>query len=143
MKRRLITAVIALFPSAYLSLIGAYSLNLLFTKQYSGWTFNPFIALSIWNMPKARSLFFLFYALCILGIAWMVLGREYVKYKSDMYQVTPDIKIPRPEGQGQYGTAWWLDPKKFRRAFGTVKIDAKSDLITNLMEHGYDDLKEE
>jgi hypothetical protein len=142
MKRRLITAAIALVPSIYLSLIGAYNLHFLLTG-HPNWTPNPIIALAILGIPKAQTLFLLLFAMFLLGIAWMVFGREYIKYRSDMYQVTPDIKIPRPEGQGQYGTAWWLDPKKFDQTFATAKIDTKSELITSLINSGYDDLKED
>ena len=72
----------------------------------------------------------------------MLFSRSYIKYKSDMQYVTPDIQTPKAEGQGQYGTAHWLQPGDFDKAFYPVEIDAHSSLIWSLVEHGQDDLKE-
>lgn len=34
-------------------------------------------------------------------------------YKSKLYEVTPDIKIPYPvKGQTQFGSSWWLTKNK-------------------------------
>ncbi|MBO5183838.1 MAG: type IV secretory system conjugative DNA transfer family protein [Bacilli bacterium] len=31
--------------------------------------------------------------------------------------MTPKIKVPKPVGQGQYGTGWWLDKRDYNKVF--------------------------
>ncbi len=138
MKKRLITAVVTALLGLCLSLIGAYNMHLALSRL-GGFTFNPLTAMAVFQIPKARAIFLLLYAFVLLAIFWMIAGRSYIKYKSDMYEVTPNIKIPKPEGQGQYGTSWFLDPKKYDQAYAVAAIDEDSELIRDLMAHGYDD----
>lgn len=44
-------------------------------------------------------------------------------YHSEQVELTPKIKVPKPVGQGQYGTGWWLNKKDFRRVFKCNIID--------------------
>lgn len=137
MKKRMIAASITTAIGLYLSLIGAYNMHLALSRL-SGFTLNPLSALAIFQIPKARIIFLLLFAFILLGVVWMVAGRSYIKYKSDMYEVTPTIKIPKPEGQGQYGTSWFLDPKKYDKAYAVTLMDTDSELIQDLITHSYD-----
>lgn len=71
----------------------------------------------------------------------MLVMQNYIKYKSDMQSITPDIATPKAEGQGQYGTASWLDSRQYSGAFSAVKIDKQSLLIRELISMGDEDLK--
>lgn len=44
-------------------------------------------------------------------------------YYSEQVELTPKIKVPKPIGQGQYGTGWWLNKKDFNKVFGCNVID--------------------
>lgn len=44
-------------------------------------------------------------------------------YYSEQVELTPKIKVPKPVGQGQYGTGWWLNKKDFGKVFKCNIID--------------------
>lgn len=44
-------------------------------------------------------------------------------YYSEQVELTPKVKVPKPVGQGQYGTGWWLDKKDFDKVFKCNIID--------------------
>lgn len=44
-------------------------------------------------------------------------------YHSEQVELTPKIKVPRPVGQGQYGTGWWLHKKDYNKVFKCNIID--------------------
>ena len=44
-------------------------------------------------------------------------------YHSEQIELTPKIKVPKPVGQGQYGTGWWLNKKDFGKVFKCNIID--------------------
>ena len=44
-------------------------------------------------------------------------------YHSEQVELTPKIKVPKPVGQGQYGTGWWLNRKDYNKVFKCNVID--------------------
>lgn len=44
-------------------------------------------------------------------------------YHSKQIELTPKIKVPKPVGEGQYGTGWWLDKKDFGKVFKCNVLD--------------------
>lgn len=44
-------------------------------------------------------------------------------YHSEQVELTPKIKVPKPVGQGQYGTGWWLNKKDYEKVFACNEID--------------------
>lgn len=44
-------------------------------------------------------------------------------YYSEQVELTPKIKVPKPVGQGQYGTGWWLNKKDYSKVFNCNLID--------------------
>lgn len=65
------------------------------------------------------------------------------EYKSEMQEVIPGLlETPKAAGQGQYGTAKWLQPEQFPTAFHAVLLDRNAPLLKELIEHGMDDLLE-
>lgn len=123
------------------ALIGAYNLHWLLLGCPDAYTLDPMTALSGLNIRTVLLFFLIFTAAGATLVFYMLFSRSYIKYKSDMQHVTPDIQTPKAEGQGQYGTARWLQPGDFGDAFHLVVVDAHSDLIRLLMEHGQDDLR--
>lgn len=45
-------------------------------------------------------------------------------YYSDQVELTSKIKVPKPVGQGQYGTGWWLNKKDYDKVFKYNIIDS-------------------
>ena len=44
-------------------------------------------------------------------------------YHSEQIELTPKIKVPKPVGDGQYGTGWWLNKKDFGKVFKCNVLD--------------------
>ncbi len=63
-------------------------------------------------------------------------------YQSDLIKVTPDISIPVPAGQKQFGSARFMTEKEKLKAFPICTLNKNDKLINYLMKHGYDDLYE-
>ncbi len=57
-------------------------------------------------------------------------------YYSEQIELTPKIKVPKPVGQGQYGTSWWLDKKNYNSVFGCNIIDKNKEYNTQCFESG-------
>lgn len=38
-------------------------------------------------------------------------------YHSDKIKITDKIEVPKPVGEGQHGTSWWLDKKDYNKIF--------------------------
>ncbi len=82
------------------------------------------------------STFQFFVLLC--GVAYYI--SNFRPYQSDLYEVTPLIKIPKPSGQFQHGSAWWLSEKEKEEKVKTFILDSNDELIDELLSSGYDDL---
>lgn len=70
------------------------------------------------------SLSLIFSVLILLGIYALVLT-DTKTYKSELMEITPDIHIPVPAGQGQYGTARFLKKSEFDTTFNFCIINKK------------------
>lgn len=127
----LVLAVAALYcgynADAFLSGTRAFSMNFIIVLH------------GIFEIPKARAFALLLVAADALFIGFIMVMQEYIKYKSDMRQVTPDIETPEAAGQGQYGTARWLEQSQYSERFDTVQIDVTSSVVRELIAHGYDE----
>lgn len=58
-------------------------------------------------------------------------------YKTDVYEVTKDIKIPVPVGdkQTQQGSSWWLDKKDFETTFNSNNINPTNPTIKKILHN--------
>ena len=109
MKKRLIAGGLALLFFLWLSLVISSNFGLLLTGRRADCTLLPVGMLTTLLADSRGSKLFLLLALgSILLVLWMLFGHSYLNYKSDMYEVVPGFSIPRPEGQGQHGTAWFM-----------------------------------
>ena len=50
-------------------------------------------------------------------------------HKTDLITITPDIKTPAPAGQGQHGSAKWLQEKDFKKVYDSCVIDVNTESI--------------
>lgn len=132
-KRRIIALAVIFAAGVLLAALGAYNANELFGGggEYSA---NIILALKGLGSERARVLFFAFVGFVVLGIFAIVYASNSVNYKSDMYRVTPDIEIPYPAGQGQYGTSWFISEKELGRFFTKITVDEDSTVIRELLK---------
>lgn len=57
-------------------------------------------------------------------------------YHSEQVELTPKIKVPKPVGQGQYGTGWWLNKKEYNKVFKCNIIDRNNPYTEVAFESG-------
>lgn len=76
------------------------------------------------NNEQIRMFTIFFFVLLLLGIITLLVGGK-SSFKVDMIEITPEIHTPVPVGQGQHGTAKWLNKKDFDKVFDSVIIDSK------------------
>ena len=136
MKRRLIAAGICFVFLLLLSIACAGNLDFLLTQGQTACTLQPVLLLKqILATPRALLLTLLFAAAGLLFVLWGLFGNSYLNYRSNMYEVVPGFKIPRPAGQGQFGTAWWLDPREYSKCFATAEAPLALPLNQDLAQY--------
>lgn len=122
-RRRIIAAVISMLFFLFLALEIAGNVDLLLTGGEN--TPHPLRLISrLITSHRALLLFLILTVASALLIFWAMWGRSYLNYRSDMYEVVPGFSIPKPEGQGQYGTAWFLPKNEYDSAFASTRIEA-------------------
>jgi len=57
-------------------------------------------------------------------------------YHSEQVELTPKIKVPKPVGDGQYGTSWWLNKKEYDKVFDCNVIDRNELYQTSSLKTG-------
>lgn len=57
-------------------------------------------------------------------------------YHSEKIKLTDKIEVPAPAGDGQYGTAWWLQKKDYDRVFKYNIIDKNKDYKESCFKSG-------
>lgn len=76
------------------------------------------------NNEQIRMFTIFFFVILLLGIITLLVGGK-SSFKVDMIEITTEIHTPVPVGQGQHGTAKWLNKKDFDKVFDSVIIDSK------------------
>lgn len=144
MKKRWLIALTAFALAAGVVLPPlAADADYFFTKRYDLLTWMPSAGwVVILEGGKPLWFYLLLCALTALLILWVMLTGSYLNYRSDMQQITPDIQTPRAAGQGQFGTARWLDPKEITRFFGVWRVPQKDPAFQALLAAGEKDREE-
>lgn len=92
----------------------------------------------IGNVLSQKKLGQLFWALegivVLLTVVYYVCAQR--SYQADTYKVTDKITIPKPYGQGQHGTAWFMSKKERAKAFERVTISAADPVVQKLLKNG-------
>ena len=132
-KRRYIAAAISMAFLTLASMEISGNVDLLLTGGRC--TANPIsVTAHLLREPRALKLFLILVIASALLIFWAMYGKSYLNYRSDMYEVVPGFSIPRPEGQGQHGTAWFLPKNEFDHVFASAPTSGVPDLSESLRE---------
>ncbi len=100
------------------------------------------IILYVASSSNARKLFLLAAVGILMAVIVLILT-DSKDYQSQQIIVTPDITTPVPAGQGQCGTARWLDKKNFDKAFSHFTLDSTSELMQLIAEASLNDIYNE
>lgn len=120
---RIIATAIMTLIMLYLSLVFSVNLDLFLSQKQEVFLFSiPVLIVQIFSLPMAKKFFMLFAAAGTTGILYILFAQSYIKYRSDVVEITPEITIPQGIGEGQYGSAWFLDKKDFSQKFYSVHI---------------------
>ncbi|SFR77572.1 VirD4-like conjugal transfer protein, CD1115 family [Anaeromicropila populeti] len=88
--------------------------------------------------PNAAKLYGLSFSIGIF-LSTMSLFWNRQNYKSEQIRVTNRISTPAPAGEGQCGTARWLDKSEFKTSFEHFELDLLP--FEQWMKHNLDDIK--
>lgn len=97
-------------------------------------SFSPSTILNALTTNSNVMKFFILFSIVMLCVLfYIVFASMFFNYKSKMLYITPDISIPAPVGQGQYGTARFLQKKAYDNAFGSVAVTSTDHRIVQLV----------
>lgn len=134
-KQRYFAASVVFLCLAFLMLELAGNVHLLLSVGTSSVTLNPLLlARLLLSSRKALMMYLLLLGFAALFVWWGLFGRSYLNYHSKMFEVVPGFEIPMPEGQGQHGTAWWLEAQEFDKHFASIDTSAPVPLPANLQQ---------
>lgn len=135
MKRRIIAGIIVLVVLWIAAVPIAYDLDALLSQRYD-YVWNPIWAfLLVLRNDKALKMLLLLLGVMTLAVIACLTAGSNVTVRTGMQQITPDISIPKADGQGQFGTARFLSKKKYEKTFTAYKLP-KDGLYQNLIEEG-------
>lgn len=119
-----------------------YAIDLILTGQIldsEALDLSYFTALHVVRTKEAcRMLLFCFEGILLLLIIYYVMNYQ-KNIRSELYKVTDDLSIPVPCGEGQYGNAWFLEKKMYKKIYALHIIDPKTQLIRMLIKEGLKD----
>lgn len=140
MKRRLIAAGIVLALLWILVIPVSYNLDALLSQRYD-FLWNPIRALPlVLGNEKARSFLLLLMGAALLAVAACLAAGSHVYTHSGTRRITPDIEIPEAAGQGQFGTARFLEKRKYKKAFTACELP-EDGLYAELLKEGKKDAR--
>lgn len=148
-RTKLTMIIISVCLSAILSTIIAYVLMEIFLRTpLNLLNFNISNMLgTVFTDPDGIKMFviiLLAFMILILSTAFKLFKLN--DYKSKLYEVTPDIKIPYPvKGQTQFGSAWWLTQKQVdnQKEFYKNTFDPENPTIHRLLKMADEQRKKE
>lgn len=132
--------VLFLFLSAFVSAVVSNVLvSAINGDLHNAFSYQAFIK-SIVSDGRHRFMFLILTFLLTIALITMVFFKISAKHeKTGMITVTPDIKIPAPAGQGQYGSARFSTQEEQKRQYTEIKIDSTHPVIRQLIEEGKKD----
>ncbi|MBR1455465.1 MAG: type IV secretory system conjugative DNA transfer family protein, partial [Lachnospiraceae bacterium] len=91
--------------------------------------------LSILGNPSfQRAMYVAFFIFFVAVMIYIKFSNRMTRYKSNMIKVTDDIYIPEPAGQGQYGTAHFLEKKELDKKYKYNILDENDPVVKKLLE---------
>ena len=119
-----------------------YALDLLMTGQVlhsESFDLSYFTALQVVRSKESCQMLFLcFEGILLLSIIYYI-GNNCKTPRSELYRVTDTISIPVPCGEGQYGNAWFLEKKMYKKVYARHVINPRKRLIRRLIAEGIKD----
>ncbi len=91
---------------------------------------------SIMNNSNHFKLYLLIQISLIISIFILVNIRNNSIYKSDLKKITDTISTPVRTGQGQFGTARWINEREFEKIFHKNGINLKNDIKGQKFDSG-------
>lgn len=115
----------------------AVDTHFLLSQELGRLTLDPLIG---WQMvlfdSRVQKFYLLYAAITALLLIWALVSCNYIKYRSDMQRVTPDIETPCAAGQGQFGTARWMQPENIGRHFAVWKVPQRQKWFKQMINSG-------
>ncbi len=144
MKKRWIAGLVVFLLAAVLLVPQlAADMDFFFSRQLDRLTMNPLDGwTAVISNAKVLRFYLLLNALVALVLGAILLTGNSLDYRSKMWEVTPDIRTPCADGQGQFGTAKWLKPEAIAKFYGIWRSPGKAEAFLELMEAGECDRKE-
>ena len=134
-KRRYFAAGVVFLCLSFLMLELAGNVHLLLSAGADSVTLHPLLlARLLLSSRKALMMYLLLLGFATLFVWWGLFGRSYLNYHSKMFEVVPGFEIPVPEGQGQHGTAWWLNQQDFDKHFASIDTSTPVQLPADLQQ---------
>lgn len=129
----IIALIFSIGICAYLSV----NLHFILSKDFEG-LLNIDIQTIINTLITKKRVFLIFIILEILVITFLILFSNKRKniYHSKKIKLTDKIEIPIPAGDGQYGTAWWLQKKDYDKVFKYNLINRHEEYNKSCFDSG-------
>lgn len=142
-RRWIVAGILMLLAAGFLLPWLAADTHFLLLQELDSMTLSP---LRGWKLVLAdRSIlgFYLIYAAATaLLLIWILVSTTYLNYRSNMQQITPKIKTPCAEGQGQFGTARWMKPEEIGEYYSIWKVPSHQEWFQQLLDAGRKSHKE-
>lgn len=140
-KPKLIICSFIFVFGAFLNLFFSTAVHALLTHRITALRFFP-ISECLESLVSSRQHVLLF--LCIQGffliLSVMFFLTNLHPYRSELDEITPDIKTPRAVGQYQHGSARWLTEEEKDKCFESYVLNPNNKVIRSLIDSGYDDI---
>ena len=140
-KPKLIICSFIFVLGAFLNLFFSTAVHGLLTHQITTLRFFP-ISECFESLVSSKQHLLLF--LCIQGffliLSVMFFLTNLHPYRSDLDEITPDIKTPHAVGQYQHGSARWLTDEEKDKCFESYVLNPDNKVIKALIHSGYDDI---
>ena len=140
-KPKLIICAFIFLTGGVLNLFFSTAVHGLLTHKISTLTFFP-VGECLESLVSSKQHFLLF--LCIQGffliLSVMFFLTNLHPYRSDLDEITPDIKTPHAVGQYQHGSARWLTDEEKDKCFESYVLNPDNKVIKALIHGGYDDI---
>ena len=140
-KPKLILFTVIFLLGGLFNLFFSTAIHRLLTRNVATLKFLPITVCfqSLVSSKQHLTLFLLIQGFFLLAAVLFSTANLY-PYKSDLDEITPDIKTPKAVGQFQHGSARWLTDAEKNRAFESYVLNPHNNEIKRLIDTAYEDI---
>lgn len=140
-KPKLILFTVIFLLGGLFNLFFSTAIHRLLTRNVATLKFLPITVCfqSLVSSKQHLTLFLLIQGFFLLAAVLFSTANLY-PYKSDLDEITPDIKTPKAVGQFQHGSARWLTDAEKSRAFESYVLNPHDNEIKRLIDTAYEDI---